>query len=97
MIDSDAFRLVSDLVDVPNCDLQEACLDSLMFTEVKFLRDFGPWSKDQVCHCIEFDFDHGRIKEWDEYGDFVRGVTIGLTYVSDMKPPPAKVTPYVPR
>lgn len=52
--------------------LEEACAEAFGFSGVTFLRDFGPWKKDDEVESLWFDLEDGTVEEVSDSGDKVK-------------------------
>jgi hypothetical protein len=74
----DGFDFIRDIIDLDSCDLQEDQFNCLSFTDVVFLKDFGPWKLAEKVDNIVFDFFNGCIEEYSNEGVRVKHAYLSL-------------------
>ena len=71
--------MIDDIIDTTVAGLQEYIVDSVMFTNATFLKNFGPWTVGQTVACIDFNYTKGKVVEYDVNQDIVTSCNIKLS------------------
>ena len=58
----------SNWLPITYVDLQEDTIRCLMFSDVEFTENFGPWKNGQKIDTIMFDFWDGEVTSYDLHG-----------------------------
>lgn len=76
--------LINSLIDTTfPTYLQDSAVDCLLYTDVVFKINFGPWIAGDYCHCLMFNFLKGLIIEYDIKQNVVQTCNFCLQHVAN--------------